>query len=280
LTERHDSDLTLAERFPDLLSRLFASAPFELLRRDLLKLFLRHRLQPEIGLEGTCLYDCTRQEFAAVARSLQQADLSCTMHAPFADLAPGGADPEILRATRYKLEKILELIELFEPKVIVCHLGYEDNKHSFDYPGWIERAAETWRRLAEPADAAGVRLVLENTYETDPATHLEIFNRLNPPDVGFCLDVGHTVAFAGNSWRDWLPALSPWLGHLHLHDNHGDGDRHLPVGAGRFDFAGLFDYLRRNDLHPTMTLEAFSEEDLVKSLEALSSMELPEAPEV
>jgi len=97
--------------------------------------------------------------------------------------------------------------------------------------------------------------------------------------VGFCLDVGHTLAFAGNSWRDWLPNLTPWLGHLHLHDNHADGDHHLPVGEGLFDFSGLFAYLRQADLRPTMTLEAFSEEDLLKSLAALRVMELPEAPQ-
>jgi len=278
LTEQPASDRPLVERFPDLVPRLFASAPFELLRRGLLERFLHHGQRPEIGLEGTCLYDCSREEFAAVARALHRAKLSCSMHAPFADLAPGGADPEILRATRCKLEKVLDLIDIFAPEVIVCHLGYEDNKHSFDRPGWLDRAAETWRRLAEPASAAGVRLVLENTYETNPAAHLEIFRRLNPPAVGFCLDVGHTLAFAGNSWRDWLPTLKPWLGHLHLHDNHADGDRHLPVGGGLFDFAGLFSYLRQENLRPTMTLEAFSEQDLAASLTALSRMELPQAP--
>jgi sugar phosphate isomerase/epimerase len=244
----------------------------------MLERFLHHRLRPEIGLEGTCLYDCPREEFAGVAGALRRANLSCTMHAPFADLAPGAADPIILGASRAKLEKVLELIDLFAPEVIVCHLGYEENKHSFDREGWLERAAETWRRLAEPAAAAGVRLVLENTYETDPSTHLEIFRRLNPPAAGFCLDVGHTLTFARNSWRDWLPALTPWLGHLHLHDNHADGDRHLPVGTGLFDFAGFFAYLRAHDLRPTMTLEAFSEADLIVSLATLDRMELPERP--
>ncbi len=278
MTEPHDSDRPLAERYPSLIPRLFASAPFELLRRGLLERFLHHGLQPEIGLEGTCLYDCSREEFGVVAKALRRAELSCTMHAPFVDLAPGGADPEILRVTRAKLEKVLNLIDIFAPRVIVCHLGYEENKHSFDRPGWLEHAAETWRLLAETTAAAGVRLVLENTYEKNPATHLEIFQRLNPPEVGFCLDVGHTLAFAGNSWRDWLPTLTPWLGHLHLHDNHADGDRHLPVGAGLFDFTGLFAYLRQHDLRPTITLEAFSEKDLAQSLSALAAMELPEPP--
>ncbi len=278
MTEPAAPDRPLVELFPDLVSRLFASVPFPLLRSGLLARFLLHGLRPEIGLEGTCLYDSPREEFAEVATALRRAGLACTMHAPFADLAPGAADPEILRVTRAKLAKVLELIDLFEPQVIVCHLGFEENKHSFDYPGWLERAAETWGRLAETAGKAGVRLMLENTYETSPEAHREIFTRLNPPAVGFCLDVGHTLAFAHTPWQDWLPPLTPWLGHLHLHDNRGDGDRHLPVGEGHFDFPGLFKYLRQNDLRPTMTLEAFSEEDLAVSLAALSKMKLPEPP--
>ncbi len=75
--------------------------------------------------------------------------------------------------------------------------------------------------LAEPT---GVGLMLENTYEQTPTIHREILCRLNSPGARFCLDVGHTLAFAGNSWRDWLPELSPWLGHLHLHDNRGGRD--------------------------------------------------------
>ena len=120
--------------------------------------------------------------------------------------------------------------------------------------------------------------MLENTYEKSPEIHRQILSRLDNPAARFCLDVGHTLAFAGNSWRDWLPELAPWLGHLHLHDNDGNRDQHLAVGQGNFDFAGLFAYLRQNDLRPTITLEPHQEEDLAKSLAVLDKMELPEAP--
>ena len=51
---------------------------------------------------------------------------------------------------------------------------------------------------------------------------------------------------------------------------------HDGVCQGIFDFSGLFDYLRANDLRPIITLEPHQEEGLWDSLSALARMELPE----
>ena len=118
--------------------------------------------------------------------------------------------------------------------------------------------------------------MFENTYENNPEQHIEVLSALNSPFAKFCLDAGHTLAFAKNSWQDWLPSLSEWLGQLHLHDNDGDMDRHLAVGQGIFDFTGLFDFLRNNDLRPIVTLEPHEEDCLWSSLSALAEMNLPQ----
>lgn len=268
----------LSAQYPHLTGRLFVNGPFERLRRGLLDRFIHHGIRPEIGLEGNCLYEHPLSEFRAMANSLRRAGLACTLHAPFGDLAPGASDQEVRRVSRAKLSKALELIEIFEPAAVICHLGYEENKHDWKRAEWLDHSAGTWRALLDLAEPAGVVLMLENTYEKGPEIHREVLSRLDSPAARFCLDVGHTLAFAKNSWRDWLPALSPWLGHLHLHDNRGTVDEHLAVGEGIFDFAGLFAYLRENDLRPTITLEPHREGDLLASLAALDRMELPEAP--
>ena len=279
MTDLLASTPPLCERYPHLTSRLFVNAPFDRLRLGLQAGFIQHGIRPEIGLEGNCLYERTWAEFREVALALRRAGLACTIHAPFGDLAPGASDPEIRRVSRAKLQKTLALIELFEPHAIVCHLGYEDHKHAWKKPDWLDYSVETWGELLALAAPAGVPLMLENTYEKAPETHREILSRLNSPAARFCLDVGHTLAFAGNSWHDWLPELSPWLGHLHLHDNRGGRDEHLAVGQGVFDFAGLFAYLRRANLRPSITLEPHREDDLLASLVALDSMILPEPPQ-
>jgi len=279
LTEKKGTRQSKAEpSFLELTSRLFINAPFDRLQTDLFRVFIDNRLQPEIGLEGSCLYKKTFGDFKEIAQAFKKEGLACTMHAPFCDLAPGGTDLAVLAATRTKLRKAFELIEIFEPVSIVCHLAYEENKHGFKQDEWLANSIETWQELLAIAESHHVSVAFENTYETSPDLHLKLLTSLDSPYAGFCLDVGHVMAFACNSWRDWLPTLLPWLFQLHLHDNSGDRDNHLAIGEGSFDFAGLFGYLRQQKQQPIITLEPHREEGLWNSLKALGAFELPDPP--
>ncbi|MBI5559321.1 MAG: sugar phosphate isomerase/epimerase [Deltaproteobacteria bacterium] len=252
-------------------SRCFVNAPFRYLQANLDR-FLAEGLQPEIGLEGDVLYTAAAREFADVARQLGQHDLSCTLHAPFFELSPGSLDQHIRQASRDKIRRAFGLIAVFRPKSIVCHLGFEANKHGYKEKEWFKYTLEAWREFLDIAVKENTPIMLENTYEQGPAQHKKILQSLASPQARFCLDVGHVLAFAGNSWQDWLPELDPWLGQLHLHDNHGDHDAHLAVGSGRFDFAGLFAHLRQKNLAPLVTLEPHHEDGVRESLEALDRL--------
>lgn len=258
----------------DLTKKCFINAPFERLHKDLLDLFLKHRLQPEIGLEGNCLWERPGEDFARIARLFSDQGLDCTLHAPFHDLVPGGFDKKMVELSRKKLLLAFELIAVFKPQSIVCHLGFEHNKHGSHIERWLETSVATWTRLIRVAEAAGTRVMFENTYETDPEVHRQLLTALNSETVGFCLDTGHLTAFAGTGWQPWLQELGPWLGQLHLHDNDGNKDSHIAVGEGIFDFQSLFAHLRQRKLSPLITLEPHSREDLRLCLENIWKMKL------
>ncbi|MBU1709367.1 MAG: sugar phosphate isomerase/epimerase [Proteobacteria bacterium] len=259
--------------YSHITSKCFVNAPYAQLETGLLELILGNRLQPEIGLEGDVLYTRTLADFTQTAQILKDNSLSCTLHAPFLDLAPGATDKFIRTATREKLRKAFELIPIFQPKSIVCHLGYEHDKHHFKEDEWFGLALETWQELVDHAANHQTPVMLENTFEKTPAQHRKIFEALDSPYARFCLDVGHVMSFAKNTWQDWLPELAPWLGQLHLHDNDGISDRHLGIGKGVFDFKGLFVFIQENNLLPIITLEPHEEAGLWESLEALERME-------
>ncbi|HEB49774.1 MAG TPA: sugar phosphate isomerase/epimerase, partial [Desulfobulbus sp.] len=244
----------------------FVNAPFERLRQDLLAIFLANRLQPEIGLDGDCLWQCDDADFAEIAVRLRDEGLACTLHAPFTDLAPGGREARIVEVSRDKLRRAFALIPVFRPRSIVCHLGYEPHRHADRFDEWLQNSVATWSELVPIAEQTGTRVLFENTYEQGPHGHRRLLEALDTGSAGFCLDVGHLLAFAGTGWRPWLDELEPWLGQLHLHDNDGSSDAHLAIGRGVFDFQGLFDFLRRRDHQPLITLEPHSEEDLWQSL--------------
>ncbi len=257
-----------------LASQCFVGVPFDRLKGDLLQTVLRHRIRPEIGLEGNVLYDEPLAEFARIAAILKKEGLACTLHAPFHDLIPGALDPGVLTATRGKLRKAFELIPVFEPRSIVCHLNFEADKHGgAREERWFAHSLATWQGLLAIAAAHATPMMLENTYEKSPIQLKRMLTALASPLARFCLDVGHVTAFARNSWRDWLPELAPWLGQLHLHDNDGRTDAHLAVGEGIFDFKGLFAFLRDQGLSPLVTLEPHHQAGLSTSLASLDRME-------
>ncbi len=73
----------------------------------------------------------------------------------------------------------------------------------------------------------------------------------------FALDAGH-MNLSGAPLKDMLKASGKKLAHVHLHDNFGDSDRHLPLGAGTFDYPQFVSQLKKSGYKDTVTLEVFS----------------------
>ncbi len=261
-------------QYSSITEKCFINAPFDQLRDgDLLDLFISNRLQPEIGLEGSSLWDLNRADFQKIAAVFQDNGLACTLHAPFFDLSPGGFDKRVVEITREKLFRAFNLLQVFQPQSIVCHLGFEENKHWGKFDRWLATALETWQHLLEIADQYNTQVMFENTYETSPEVHKILFEQLDAPHLGFCMDTGHLTAFAHTGWQPWLEKLSSRLGQLHLHDNNGQGDNHLALGLGTFNFQNLFTFLNTSPL-PLITLEPHSKEDLKQSLEYIRQVGL------
>ena len=132
---------------------------------------------------------------------------------------------------------------VFRPAAVVCHLGYEARHYRWDQERWLARSAATWKELAALAAPYGVTVMLENVHETEPELFLEVLGRVGAPNLQVCFDVGHLLAFSTGAFPHWLETLAPVIGHLHLHDNHGDHDAHLALGAGRVPLQETLDYL-------------------------------------
>jgi len=101
-----------------------------------------------------------------------------------------------------------------------------------------------------------------------------LLEALPPGRVGFCFDTGHFNAFAQAPLDAWMDALGHRLFEVHLHDNQGALDEHLPVGDGNFPFNRLFDLLKERSLRPILTVEAHSERNLAKTLSNIKALGL------
>lgn len=77
------------------------------------------------------------------------------------------------------------------------------------------------------------------------------------PEVGCHLDLGH-CNLHGKNPAGMIRQFKDRLCHLHLHDNYGDADMHLPPGTGNIDWNEVFVALRDIGYNGTVTLEVFS----------------------
>ncbi len=253
-----------------LKSQVQVNIPFPYLWRGYLERFLELGLNPEIGLDAYSLGHYPPAVFRRAARAFHASQRRITLHGPFQDLLPGALDDAILAASRRRLRQAFRYLPVFQPRSIVCHLGYEARFYGGDTPKWLARAVATWKELAARAAAHGVMVMLENVYETEPELHLEIVHRVGAANLGVCLDVGHLFAFGGGDWPRWLETLAPVIGQLHLHDNHGAADSHLALGDGSIPLSEILQFLADRQPRPLITLEPHQEGSLQPSLDFLA----------
>ena len=62
--------------------------------------------------------------------------------------------------------------------------------------------------------------------------------------------------------------------HVHIHDNDGVHDSHLPLGEGIIDFKRFFEIFSKNNYDGIYNFELSSKEYIEKSIEYLKSLKL------
>jgi sugar phosphate isomerase/epimerase len=181
-----------------------------------------------------------------LSRALADRGIPCTVHAPFMDLSPGGFDRSIRAVTMDKLKKAVEVATILGAKTVVCHPGYDKWRFDGNQQLWLDGSVETWEAVLASA-RGGPDILLENIFEETPETFATLFRYFRDRDLFFCFDTGHFNLFSTVSVGDWLIPLGPRLRELHLHDNRGTSDDHLPVGSGIFPFRELKQIIRKRD---------------------------------
>ena len=269
----------MADRSPDperahgwLLKQVQVNAPYRQLVDTYLELFIKYSINPEIGFDAAALDRYSETAMGEVARRMAANGRTVTFHGPFMDLAPGGLDETIRKATVRRLQRTMELVPLFGPRSIVFHAGYDANRYHAHREEWLSSSMATWEPLTKMAEEMGVAIHLENVYEQTPEMLLNLIEKISSDYLGFCLDVGHLNVFGEVPLAEWLDALGPYLKEVHLHDNDGLSDAHAPIGYGTVDFEQLFSYLLEKEMKPLVTLEPHEEATLWRSLESLASL--------
>ncbi|HID98013.1 MAG TPA: sugar phosphate isomerase/epimerase [Thermodesulfobacteriaceae bacterium] len=258
---------------PEIVKRkAFICCPFDLLVQKHLPGLIAERINPEIGLNGGILDRFTWPSFNRVARIIRDEGLRCTIHAPFTDLSLGAIDRKIRKITIDRIKKAIDLGSLFQAESIVCHTGFDHRHYYGSEDTWLGHAIDSLDDVVGHAAACGIPVMLENVFELTPDIHQKIFRAVDSASLGFCMDTGHQAVFSKTSMEEWLNSVGDRLGQIHLHDNLGRHDDHLPIGRGTVNFTGLFEWLVSEGINPIFTLEPHSEKDVFAAIEGLARL--------
>ena len=77
---------------------------------------------------------------------------------------------------------------------------------------------------------------MENVFETTPDNLVKLMENIRSDNIGICLDIGHFNLFSEITFSDWWSKIEKYVTHLHVHDNNGKRDLHIPPGLGEIDW--------------------------------------------
>ncbi len=186
-------------------------------------------------------------------RRLLEGIAPLSMHGPFADLCPGGMDPLVRQVARRRIAQALPIAAELGAAHLVLHHGYVP--HTSAPAKWVARSTAFWRDVLATVPP-GLQLHIENLFEERPDLLLELVQNVGDPRLGICLDIGHAHALSRTPVVTWVVALGPALTYVHVHDNHGVHDDHLPLGQGSLPLREVLAALETHAPDATWGLEA------------------------
>jgi sugar phosphate isomerase/epimerase len=227
-------------------------------------IFVSRKLSPELleqiagaGFQGLEIF-CTRSHFEysmkseiqAMASALEQHHLQLvSLHAPtsrdVSAMRESGTPLSICEVERVRrieamdeLKRVIDVADDLPYSRLILHMG--GSRETAD-PRKRDAAFSTLEHLTLHAHHAGVTICVENTTSEmgDPSYLRAFVDETRLTGLRFNFDIGHAHLsdFAeGERLDKSFSPLRDLVSSVHLHDNHGEKDEHLPPYDGTIDW--------------------------------------------
>jgi sugar phosphate isomerase/epimerase len=188
--------------------------------------------------------------------------LDYSIHAPWADTNLSADDDSIRERIIERLQGSIRWASQIEARALVFHPGWQTFvESSSPGRGW-RLNMESTRMILRYAEDHGVDALIENVPGPVPfymrAVHdfMRFFDELGA-EAGMTLDVGHANII--RETRLFLERFGPSIRHIHVSDNLGDSDNHLPIGEGGIGWKETMDAIKRTGFDGWIVIEAITD---------------------
>lgn len=134
--------------------------------------------------------------------------------------------------------------------------------------GWADQVSRFFTEFLEDKD--DLEIVMENVLDEDWRLLLDVYKQVDHPKFKLCLDMGHAHCYSEIPVMEWAEELSPYISHVHVHDNAGDRDSHLGLGKGTLPYHEVLKLLPVSK-ERTWTIECSHKEDVLLCLQKIKT---------
>jgi len=198
--------------------------------------------------------------------------LEYAMHLPFILINYAATNPSLRRAVQRIILTALDHAAELECTHAIIHSGQNDGLSSFSPELARRHFLEFLEKVGRTAVDHGVQMCIENNASTSYIIHTasemaRFFEEEASQHFRIALDIGH--ASIHQELDEYIRRFQGKINHVHLHDNLGKQDEHLPLDQGNIDWRRAVGQLLNNGFEGFLVIENQSWEDNEKSLALL-----------
>jgi len=199
--------------------------------------------------------------------------LNFSIHAPYADTNLSADDDLIREWILKRIRASIRFASELEARCVVVHPGWTTAVDRFMMGRAWDLNIRSLNWLLRYAEEYGVSLLIENVPQSMPylmvtVDDFQMFFDEMELQMGMTLDVAH--ANLQGEVYEFMRRLPAKIRHMHVSDNNGVSDQHLPIGDGGIDWGRVVSSARAMGFSGWLVVESYTGVD--ESLGRLGSL--------
>jgi sugar phosphate isomerase/epimerase len=186
-------------------------------------------------------------------RKLHEFKGAISVHGACQNLVIHSDDKKVREVAKQRIFQSLEIARELKAKYVIFHLNFNPLTRGERYKlDWIEQNASFWSEVLEKYPST---VLLENAHDFTPEMLRTMVDEVNSSHLKICLDVGHVNVWSKVSLEEWIAVLGEDIRSIHVTDNKGDLDSHLPPGKGTINWQEFSDLIAKYQIDPDIVFE-------------------------